>query len=236
MSYDPVSRDSGLDIEPTRDDVEARAREARGRVPSPTARSGEREDAPLLSGGGFTVGSSEGGHEVQDKKETVDWVNPPDTVKADAFRKCLMANCTHNAVVNAPITPGQRASLEQDGHVRETLDVAAGYEHVDPESIHPYPLWSTTTEELGIIGGQGVRVYFELLERLPKLFFVIAVLNTPSLYLNLFAKENMYDTGGMTKQYQSLSARSTLGSVYADPDVLSSGDDTAMFVRSVLDG
>ena len=246
--YASVSRDSGVgvDVEPTGDDVEARARRAIAKSKeqrergSPTARVGEREDAPLLSGGRLGP-SSDGGQEVQDKTETIDWVTQPDPAKADAFKKCLMANCTHNTApaLTDPTkrpTSGQLASFAKDGHIRETLDVAAGYDHVAPESIHQYPLWSTTVEELGIIGGQGVRVYFELLERLPKLFFVIAVLNTPSLYFNLFAEENMYDTGGMTKQYQSLSARSTLGSVYADPDVLSKGADTAMFVRTILDG
>jgi hypothetical protein len=157
MPYGAVSRDSGF----AEDTIEARARRAIAKSQaarakgSPTARVGEREDAPLLSGDGAV--SSDGHVVMQDKKETVDWVAKPDIAKAYLFRKCLMSTCTHNTAPANPddnLSKGQLDSLTRDGHVREPLDVAAGYEHVSADSIHHYPLWSTTVEELGMIGGQ----------------------------------------------------------------------------------
>lgn len=121
------------------------------------------------------------------------------------------------------------------------LDVGAGYEAVDENSIHKWPLWSTTHDELGKIGGAGALVYFELLYRLRVVFGIMAVLNTPSVFLNLYGERNMYDSELLTRQYKTWTARTTLGSVYADEAILDgnsglfSGHAGGMWARTLMD-
>ena len=73
----------------------------------------------------------------------VDWTTPPNRKLAERYRATLMARC----------------EFEADG-TRDVLDVAAGYEAINDEDIHKWPLWDTTRDELGKIGGPGVLVYF----------------------------------------------------------------------------
>ena len=127
-----------------------------------------------------------------------------------------------------------------EGSTRKSLDpvdvLGSAWDKLDPREVHPWPLWTTTPEELGKIGGQGVRVYFELLGKLRWLFFWMALLNTPSIYMNLFDPDNMYDTEDMTVQYQTASSRTTLGSVWAQPADLDAGRNLSLFIRTALDG
>jgi hypothetical protein len=61
------------------------------------------------------------------------------------------------------------------------------------------------------------------------------------LYLGFLSWNGVWDsrvvqshTAGMTKEYQSLSARSTLGSVYADPVLIGMSCPPAIFCGSFL--
>ena len=175
------------------------------------------------------VGTDESAEVAHDTEEidapfTVDWTTPPDRKLAERYRETLMARC----------------EIDPDG-MRDVLDVAAGYEAIKDEDIHKWPLWETSRDELGKIGGPGVLVYFELLFRLPIVFAVMAVLNTPNLYLNMYGEDNMYDSELLTRQYKTWTARSTLGSVYAKQQTLETeagmfeGHAGGMWVRTVLD-
>lgn len=121
------------------------------------------------------------------------------------------------------------------------LNAGAGYQAIDEKSIHKWPLWSTTHDELGKIGGAGALVYFELLYRLRFVFGIMALLNTPSLFLNLYGEHNMYDSELLTRQYKTWTARTTLGSVYAESEMLDSnaglfsGHAGGMWVRTLMD-
>ena len=75
------------------------------------------------------------------------------------------------------------------------------------QRMHTFGLWSTTATEVGQIGGVGYRLYFEVLGWIRYLFLLLAVANTPSLYLNLTccgvdadgsAVDNMYDSRSIT--------------------------------------
>lgn len=50
--------------------------------------------------------------------------------------------------------------------------------------------------EIGWVGGIGYRTYFMFLGKLCKVFWLLALLNTPSLYLNLM--DNFYDSRNIT--------------------------------------
>eukprot|EP01044_Picomonas_judraskeda_P013358 COSAG03_NODE_2011_length_3221_cov_4.839206_2_plen_311_part_00 len=140
----------------------------------------------------------------------VNWEKQKDPALAHKYHQTLFARCT----------------VGEDS-VRRGLDVRAGYEAVDERAIHKWPLWSTTHEELGTLGGAGALVYFEFLYRLALVFGVMALLATPSIYLNLYGENNMYDSELLTRQYKTWTARSTLGSVYEDEAVLN--DDSGLF-------
>ena len=75
------------------------------------------------------------------------------------------------------------------------------------QRMHTFGLWSTTATEVGQIGGVGYRLYFEVLGWIRYLFLLLAIANTPSLYLNLTccgvdadgsAVDNMYDSRNIT--------------------------------------
>ena len=159
-----------------------------------------------------------------DASYRVDWENEKDERLAQKYHQTLMARCSVDG---------------ENG--RAVLDVRAGYESVKEEDIHKWPLWSTTHDELGTIGGPGALVYFEFLYRLRVVFFILAVLNTPSIYLNLYSEHNLYDSELITRTYKTWTARTTLGSVYEDEDILDadagpfSGHAGAMWVRTILD-
>jgi hypothetical protein len=220
QKYGLLARDSkvDVDIEPT-----GALPAAAGQGASPKAHAGTparfsaKEDQPLLD----VYVEHSGEDVVPDKAESVDWwAERPDAAMGEHFRKCLMT----------------QSEIDRKSGQREVLELAGGYEQVDAARIEPWPLWSTTKVQLGQIGGTGVRVYFELLSELPYLFLKLAVLNTPNLLANLYDQDNMYDSPDMTKQYKSFGARSTLGSVYAEPESLNAGTENDMFVRTFLDG
>eukprot|EP01043_Picozoa_sp_COSAG02_P002048 COSAG02_NODE_45_length_45811_cov_83.565891_36_plen_911_part_00 len=229
--YGPLSRDSKVDV-----GVEPTGALSAGMAGGSPSRLSTTEDQPLMGEGAQLSDEwrspkrksrvkptqiGKGGQPVPDKTESIDWwAGGPDATKGDTYRKCLMA----------------QSEIDTKSKKREVLELAGGYETIDPENIEPWPLWDTTLEELGTIGGTGVRLYFRLLSELPYLFLKLAVLNTPSLLANLYGEDNMYDAPDMTKQYKSFGARSTLGSVYADPEALNDGAQIDMFVRVILDG
>lgn len=149
-----------------------------------------------------------------------------------------------HVLVDEPTEEGEQESLcarEQTGKVRRVLNAAGGYESLQEKDIHKWPLWSTTHDELAQIGGPGALVYFELLYQLRFVFFIMALLNTPSMFLNLYAPHNMYDSELLTRAYKTWTARTTLGSVYAEEETLDSqgglfsGHAAGMWVRTVLD-
>ena len=47
-----------------------------------------------------------------------------------------------------------------------------------------YPIWSTTADELAVIGGPGVRLYFALLKLVTTVFFLLAVIMSFAIALN----------------------------------------------------
>ena len=157
-----------------------------------------------------------------DADKAVDWEREPSEALAAKYRATLMARCT----------------VDSAG-LREPLDIAQGYENVDMSQARKWPIWSTSLEEMGNIGGPGVYVYFQLLSRLPWVFGIMALLNTPNLLLNLYGKDNMYDSPLLTRQYKGWWSRTTLGSVWAHRDELDAEDALeqhgSLFVRTVFD-
>eukprot|EP01043_Picozoa_sp_COSAG02_P014969 COSAG02_NODE_626_length_19349_cov_11.664468_2_plen_223_part_00 len=146
-----------------------------------------------------------------------------------------------SSLSQARASGGAWSEWKSVGWNRDVLDIKAGYKAIDEKSIHKWPLWSTTHDELGKIGGAGALVYFELLYRLRFVFGIMALLNTPSLFLNLYGEHNMYDSELLTRQYKTWTARTTLGSVYADETILDndaglfSGHAGGMWVRTLMD-
>jgi hypothetical protein len=109
--------------------------------------------------------------------------------------------------------------------------------------VHSYPTFHTSLEDMGKIGGAGIRVYFELLWRLPCILLVLALLNTPSLWLNYHCcghdeqgRPSMYENRNITRQYRTTYAKTTLGSIAASAAELDNGEVGSLWVRSVLDG
>eukprot|EP01050_Picozoa_sp_SAG11_P018196 SAG11_NODE_2711_length_3056_cov_1.984782_5_plen_97_part_00 len=51
-----------------------------------------------------------------------------------------------------------------------------------------YPLWATTHDDLGVIGGVGLQLYFGLLRGLWIMFGVLGLVNLPPLILNLYGE------------------------------------------------
>eukprot|EP01048_Picozoa_sp_COSAG05_P003081 COSAG05_NODE_137_length_16843_cov_121.090779_17_plen_348_part_00 len=138
----------------------------------------------------------------------------------------------------------QRAAytLDADGK-RVLIDMEEGWQAHRGDDVRSYPTFCTSLEELTSIGGVGIRVYFEFLWRLPCLFFALAVLNTPSLYLNYYCCEHdaagrpsMYANRNITRQYRTTYAKTTLGSLAASHEELDSGAVGSLYVRTVLDG
>ena len=54
-----------------------------------------------------------------------------------------------------------------------------------------YPVWGTTKDDLAVIGGPGVRIYFDLLRFLPAAYLGLALIMAPPLYFNISG--GMYD-------------------------------------------
>ena len=85
-----------------------------------------------------------------------------------------------------------------------------------------YPIWGTTADELAIIGGPGVRLYFALLRLVASVFFLLAALMTAPIVINWLG--DMYKMPAardfVTKAYTGMSplgrtlwARTTLGAL-----------------------
>lgn len=76
-----------------------------------------------------------------------------------------------------------RRTFDPDGWQETWLDDP---EQLDKERPRLYPIWHTTPDELAIIGGPGVRLYFALLGLISKVFFLLAVIMTVPIGINLY--------------------------------------------------
>ena len=79
------------------------------------------------------------------------------------------------------------------------------------QTPQPYPCMGMDIDEMGTIGGVGLRLYFFLLSFLCTCFFVMAVITTPSIII-LFSEFNMYEHAEATR-YKTALAKTTLGNV-----------------------
>ena len=169
------------------------------------------------------------GVETRTKEVHVDWheeLGPDSANDAQLYAMCQRAAYT----------------LDADGK-RVLIDMEEGWQAHRGDDVRSYPTFCTSLEELTSIGGVGIRVYFEFLWRLPCLFFALAVLNTPALYLNYYCCEHdatgrpsMYANRNITRQYRTTYAKTTLGSLAASHEELDSGAVGSLYVRTVLDG
>eukprot|EP01048_Picozoa_sp_COSAG05_P004147 COSAG05_NODE_214_length_13907_cov_28.992178_6_plen_390_part_00 len=167
---------------------------------------------------------------AREKEVSVDWHGELGDDDAEDAR--LYAKCQRAAYTTDPST-GKRVLIDMQG----------GYTTFRGSEVHSYPTLCTSLEEMTSIGGVGIRVYFELLWRLPCLFFVLALLNTPSLYLNYNCCEHdeadrpsMYENRNITRQYRTSYAKTTLGSLAASREELDEGKVGSLYVRTLLDG
>ncbi len=94
---------------------------------------------------------------------------------------------------------------------------------IHDQTPQEYPYAELNIDEMGSIGGIGLRLYFYLLSFLGTCFFVMAVLTTPSIIIT-YSEFNMYEHHEAT-HYKSLLAMTTLGNINTAVDVLESADE-----------
>jgi hypothetical protein len=93
-------------------------------------------------------------------------------------------------------------------------------ETISGQKPKPYPCCRLDVDELGTIGGIGMRLYFYLLHFLCGAFFVMAVLTTPSIIL--MKNDDMYNHSEAAR-YRTALAETTLGNVKSPLEELQNG-------------
>ena len=127
----------------------------------------------------------------------VDWTRKPDPRLARLFDLHQMAGYVD--------VPGK--SPPHDKRMKDRAvayyDYSAHFDGGGDDDSRPrmrkFKLCAMTDEHVGWIGGIGYRVYFKFLGSLCKLFTGLALLNSPSLYLNL--TDSFYDSRNITDMY-----------------------------------
>jgi hypothetical protein len=165
--------------------------------------------------------------EERDEKPVVDWWSEPRREVAEVSRlyarpTFLMAPDEETAGAATKRVPFDRADAALDDAGWPTAQTKRG------ETPSAYPCLCVSTpctgkamdvDEMGTIGGTGLRLYFFLLSFLYTAFFVMAVLTTPSVILN---KEDTMYNHPEAARYSSGMAETTLGNVAMDTTTLQS--------------
>lgn len=165
--------------------------------------------------------------EERDTKPVVDWWSEPKRRIAEVSR--LYARPTYVKVYDDQSNGSHTKRVPFD--TADALLDRSGWpkaQSKNGEVPQPYPCLCVSTpcnhgmkpDELGDIGGPGLRLYFFLLSFLYSAFFVMAVLSTPSVVIN--SDGNMYNHSEAAR-YGSTMAKTTLGNVDIDLTVLASG-------------
>ncbi len=81
--------------------------------------------------------------------------------------------------------PTGRRTFDRDGWQDEWFERP---DKLEQERPRLYPIWGTTADELAVIGGPGVRLYFALLRLVSSVFFLLAVLMTAPIVINLLGE------------------------------------------------
>jgi hypothetical protein len=121
-----------------------------------------------------------------DASSTVGWRSEPQVTRAKVHRK-MVRPCWVPCEVDKQHPTGRR-TFDPDRWRYEWLDDP---EKSEEERPRLYPIWSTTPDELAVIGGSGVRLYFALLRLVTSVFFMLAVIMTGPICINLLGE--MYD-------------------------------------------
>eukprot|EP01051_Picozoa_sp_SAG22_P001640 SAG22_NODE_67_length_22882_cov_25.671553_2_plen_1223_part_00 len=86
-----------------------------------------------------------------------------------------------------------RWNTNPDFHFPHLLSVDPGefeelYHSADADKVpRPYPIWSTTIDEMGAIGGVGLQLYFGILQGFCMMFGLLGLLSLPSLLVNVLS-------------------------------------------------
>jgi hypothetical protein len=165
----------------------------------------------------------------RDAQQVVDWWSAPQKNIAKVTR--MYARPTYVTVPDdrSNGTTTKRVPFDQADAL---VDDSGWPKHVtrNGEKPSPYPCLCVSTpctgkgmraDELGDIGGPGLRIYFFLLSFLYSAFFVMAVLSTPSVVLN--SDDSMFNRSEAGR-YSSAMAETTLGNVEIDLSTLASGE------------
>lgn len=169
------------------------------------------------------------GVEERDTKPVVDWWSTPQEKIAEISR--MYARPTYVNVYDD--RSGGSGTKRVPFDKADALLDDSGWPKAltrNGDSPSPYPCLCVSTpcagkgmsaDEFGDIGGAGLRLYFFLLSFLCFAFFVMAVLATPSVFLN--AADSMYNHSEAGR-YSSAMAETTLGNVKMDLNTLTSGE------------
>jgi hypothetical protein len=100
------------------------------------------------------------------------------------------------------------------------------------ETPQLYPFRTVSDDDLGRIGGSGLRIYFYVLKRLCMLFAVLSVVSIPALLA--YTGGAMYDAPSASR-FASGIARSTIGNIVASEAELENGSHGGLWLASLVD-
>ena len=89
---------------------------------------------------------------------------------------------------------------------------------IDADGAHEYPLLSTGPDDLGAIGGVGMRLYYWVLMRLALLFLALGTVSIPAL--RAYDRGEMFNHPAASRFADVLGAKQSLGALVAsDEDI-----------------
>ena len=106
----------------------------------------------------------------------------------------------------------------------------------DAVEVGEYPVIETSLQELGTLGGAGLRMYFALVKLFCVTFFAMGFVTLPTLFIHWrgSTEGSMYDMPA-AKAFDSLLARTTLGSIRASVEDLDAGNVPQLWILSSID-
>jgi hypothetical protein len=121
--------------------------------------------------------------------------------------------------------PCDRGHCDQDpnGYLTTKVD--------GKQEAKPYPLWDTTDDDLGMMGGVGMRQYYMILKSLTFLFLVLGTLSTPALII--YAKGDMYEHPAAVRFAEVFGSHQTKGNIIASDEEIENGSAGELWLGSI---
>ena len=173
--------------------------------------------------------------EDHDESCVIDWRREPLASTARdysvLFRPAYVVKSLNPASASKPDSTTQ----SKKGHVRVPLDRADAT--LDPEGkwmttegVRQYPLLTTGADDLGAIGGVGMRLYYFIVKSLGLLFLLAGLVSTPALYT--YSRGGMYAHPSASRFADELGVQISLGSLYAADVDIDAGDVAELWIAS----